>query len=237
MRGVEAPARRDAEMRFVATPSAMRRLHSGIVRGDPDECWPWIKYRYARGYGGIMLGARTLLATHRLAYAAAFGPISDGLVVCHRCDNPPCCNPAHLFLGTHADNKNDSMRKRRHVFGARHWCAKLTPELVAEIRRRRATGESGPRIAASLGISSSQVYRVSVGGGWAVASAAPLSPALGFAAGERNAMAKLSAAMVAAIRRDGAERTLERREIARKYGISLRNLYRILAHELWRDVA
>jgi hypothetical protein len=79
------------------------------------RCWEWAGSRHKSGYGRINQGGIVLYA-HRLAYEFAFGDaMPAGLSVCHHCDNPPCCNPAHLFLGTAADNANDKARKGRTV--------------------------------------------------------------------------------------------------------------------------
>lgn len=82
--------------------------------GGPSECWPWMRYRNADGYGRLSLEGRTSVQyAHRTAYVLAIGSINAGLLVCHSCDNPPCCNPAHLFLGTQGDNQADKIAKGR----------------------------------------------------------------------------------------------------------------------------
>lgn len=88
--------------------------------------------------------------THRLAYEAAFGPIPAGMQVCHTCDNPPCVNPAHLFLGTVADNYRDSMEKGRHSHGEGHGRARLTE---ADVLAIRASTESKRVLARRFGVS------------------------------------------------------------------------------------
>jgi hypothetical protein len=77
-----------------------------------SACWPYTGATRANGYGRLILRGKHELA-HRMAYRFARGKIPDGLFVCHRCDNPPCCNPDHLFLGTHQDNVDDKTRKGR----------------------------------------------------------------------------------------------------------------------------
>lgn len=92
--------------------------------GGIDACWPWLKGRNAHGYGKFGIGGRTETA-HRLAWEFSFGPIPkgsghNGTCVCHRCDNPSCANPRHLFLGTDLDNVRDRDAKRRTARGDRN---------------------------------------------------------------------------------------------------------------------
>lgn len=84
-----------------------------VDRSDgPDACWPILGFRDKDGYGQARLNGRKYRA-HRLAWELAFGPIPGWTQVLHHCDNPPCCNPAHLFLGTQSDNRWDCVTKGR----------------------------------------------------------------------------------------------------------------------------
>lgn len=108
-----------------------------------DGCWLWTGSHTKAGYGNIG-GERnsTNRYAHRVSWEIHFGPIPDGMEVCHSCDNPPCCNPSHLFLGSHADNMADRDAKGRdnHARGAAAGRAKLTEDQVVEMRRLYATG-------------------------------------------------------------------------------------------------
>jgi hypothetical protein len=115
-------------------------------------CWEWTAFR-KNNYGRIILptGRKRgqVVYAHRLSWELRNGPIPDGLFVCHKCDNPPCVNPDHLFLGSNDDNMADMHAKGRGVqpCGAEHGRALFTDEQVREIRARRASGEIARTIA------------------------------------------------------------------------------------------
>lgn len=120
----------------------MDRFWSKVDCSDSDGCWEWTASRQRQGYGQFKLDGRNRMA-HRLAYELAVGPIPDGLQVNHHCDNPPCCNPMHLYVGTQSDNMQDRERRGRsplcrvqHARGSRNGRSKLTAAQVAEIRAR-----------------------------------------------------------------------------------------------------
>lgn len=125
-----------------------------------DGCWEWTAHRSGHGYGYIMArhkaGWRPLHA-HRASWEINRGPIPDGLHVLHRCDNPPCVNPDHLFLGTHLENVADMHAKGRHRSrspkGEASPNAKLTGAAVMEIRAAWVAGVSGAELSRRFRVS------------------------------------------------------------------------------------
>lgn len=118
------------------------RVREGIAVGGEDDCWEWTKARNkVSGYGAINDGAGKIVGAHRVAYQMEFGDFDPALDVLHHCDNPPCCNPKHLFLGTAKDNADDMVAKGRARpnprKGMKHHAAKLTDDIVREIRASR----------------------------------------------------------------------------------------------------
>ena len=111
--------RRRAGGQFVRATVA-ERLAAAATR-QPNGCLEWDRARHADGYGHFYLDGRIQLA-HRAAWIIANGPIPDDMNVCHRCDNPPCIDPAHLFLGTQSDNVADMVAKGRHMNNRRTHC-------------------------------------------------------------------------------------------------------------------
>lgn len=98
--------------------------------GGPEACWPWRSGTDRDGYGRFTV-SRSLRGTgaHRMAYELCVGEIPDGMCVCHACDNPLCCNPSHLFIGTNADNVLDRHTKGRDATGDRSF-ARIHPERI-----------------------------------------------------------------------------------------------------------
>jgi hypothetical protein len=133
--------------------------------GGPDACWPWMRSRTKDGYGTLGIGGK-VRRTHVLAWVEKHGPIPPGLQVLHKCDNPPCRNENHLFLGTNDDNMADKTRKGRNNTpkGAAHYAARLTPDQVRAIRvDKRMLKE----IAADYGVGLSIISGIRTGKKWA----------------------------------------------------------------------
>lgn len=139
--------------------NAKKKLMSGIKRGE-DGCWVWQRGRFAEGYGAIVIEKKTM-STHRLSWILFRGDIPKRTHVCHNCDNPPCCNPDHLFLGTTQDNTADRHEKGRDASGQKNGNAKLTDDEVTEIRQRYE-GKYGQltRLAEEYAVSVDQIRNI-----------------------------------------------------------------------------
>ena len=133
------------------------------------DCWTWTGSVNAWGYGAFMpYRARTHVAAHRYSWVLHNGPIPDGLCVLHRCDNPPCVNPAHLYVGTHKNNSDDKRAKGRdfHPLGEDHAMSKLRDCDVLRIRELysfRGVGDgkmSGVALSREYGVTPETIYAI-----------------------------------------------------------------------------
>lgn len=131
------------------------------------DCWNWTGARNPRGYGTFSFGRRTV-NSHRMSVMLTTGVEPVGLSVCHRCDNPKCVKPAHLFCDTQAVNMRDKFAKGRDntPVGERSSFAKLTPFQVEEIFKLRAKGLKHSEIAARFGICTDTVSKILRGVRW-----------------------------------------------------------------------
>lgn len=135
-----------------------KRFWSKVGIRNDNDCWEWTAGRTSRGYGKFWIFGRTKSA-HRVGFELVYGPIPERLFVCHSCDNPPCINPEHWFLGTQGDNIKDAFRKGRielsRIRGENHGQAKLTEDDVLEIREKTVQGISGTYLAKIFGVTPS----------------------------------------------------------------------------------
>jgi hypothetical protein len=112
---------------------------SMVEKKSESECWLWTRKLNKWGYGRFRKNGFNAMA-HRIAYELTFNKNIDGLIAMHICDNPKCCNPNHLVLGSHADNQADKFKKNRQAKGENNGQSLLTKEKVLEARKKYKNG-------------------------------------------------------------------------------------------------
>jgi hypothetical protein len=155
--------------------AAVSRFWAKVAKGD--GCWEWRGYRDRQGYGMVGGGrGNSPIRAHRYVHALLEGPIPEGVVIRHTCDNPPCVRPEHLIAGTQGDNIADRQRRGRHrpgrFPGELHHNARLTNVDVLAARVARANGETIRSIAKRYGVSPGWMGLVISGKAWSHLEAA-----------------------------------------------------------------
>lgn len=162
-----------------------------IIRAELGPCWIWMAGVNKKGYGRTGIGHATKFSCHRISWVIAHGEPPDNLHVLHKCDNPTCVNPSHLFLGTNAQNTEDCVSKGRHLSpmrkqsarrgerhystyapekicrGENHGMAKLKLEEVLSIKSLLSSGCSRSMLAAWFCVGKTQIDRIATGNRWA----------------------------------------------------------------------
>lgn len=141
-----------------------QRFWKKVDRRGPDECWEWKAAFCSGGYGHLRVNKR-LISAHKFSYELHFGPL-NGLFCLHKCDNPKCVNPAHLFTGTQAENIEDMREKGRVAHGKTHYLSKLTPNRIEAARLYRKNGWSFMKIAKRFNVSEPSLWRALNGRSW-----------------------------------------------------------------------
>ncbi len=142
----------------------VKKFNSSLRGPTASGCMEWVGRTVELGYGRVSWKRKSYFA-HRIAWTLHNGPIPRGLFVCHKCDNPPCCNPEHLFIGTPKDNQVDCISKGRkpYVGGTRKSNARLTDDIVREIRASPSTQRE---LASKFGVTQSIIWLAKTGKTW-----------------------------------------------------------------------
>lgn len=146
------------------------RFWAAVDKDGPGGCWVWNGYCQRFGHGWTTHGL-----AHRHAWELLRGPVPEGMFVLHRCDNPPCVNPEHLYLGDHQANAEDRCNRGRHVRGERNHFAKLTAEQVCDIRREykkygphKQSPSNATELASRYGVNVGAIHSLLCGRSWKI---------------------------------------------------------------------
>jgi hypothetical protein len=237
------------------SPETVARFWAKVDRRHPDDCWLWKGAKTTNGYGVFHHPKNQ--GAHRYSAELAFGPGPDGAHVCHRCDNPACVNPKHLFYGSRSDNMRDARRKGRmripDVHSNPEWRAKmlaaipkgenvatskLTDADVIRIRKLRVSGASLGELAKEYAMDKSTISDILNGIRWKHVFDLPGCPTLGELLAvpvNTRSSAKITPDIAKDIKRRLAKGETGR-SIAKLYGLHFASISDIRTGKTWRDV-
>lgn len=214
----------------------LRRFMERVAVAGPDDCWLW-RGKKSNGYGAVMVDGH-MLGAHKFMFEHVFGEVPANREVCHQCDVKLCCNPRHLYAGTHAQNMADASERglMRGLRGEQHPNARLTAAQVISIRDAYDAGVPRARLAESAGVSEATIGSITRNDAW-VDPKRPTAPKGQRALlGERNHKAKLTEADVRAICQLYAAGATQL-ELAHRFGVTRGNVGFIVRRDIWRHVA
>ena len=202
-------------------------------------CWKWTGSKDKDGYGEICYGRVKSLKAHRVSWELHKGEHPGKFCVCHKCDNPECCNPDHLFLGTKKDNSIDAKNKGRTTIGEKNINCKLTKEKVIEIRKLLKKGVSQLVISKQFNVSQKSISRIKTNETWGHIEEEKINTfdnIKSFRLGSNNHTAKLNESQVSRIKkrlRDGVSCV----RLASDYNVGYNVIWCIKEEETWKHVS
>lgn len=209
-----------------------------VKKNKGGGCWIWTGSRIRRGYGQFMVGRKNMKA-HRVSFMIIHGnPNPQNLLVLHKCDNPPCVNPAHLFLGTAKQNVEDMFSKgRQHDRkGEKNGQSKLSSEEVLKICRLLKGGTSQSRVAALFGLNQTTVGDISRGKIWGHVTGIKRPPQHhGRRRGESHRLTSLTDKKVKKIRELSAKGKTQG-YLADKFGVCPATIHNVVTRKYWGHV-
>ena len=146
-------------------PEEIRKILTELAIHKGNGCWEWPRCKLPRGYGAIVIDQKSRIVSRVSAWAFNGFNLDPKFSVCHICDNPPCFNPSHLFVGTHAENMGDMARKNRRK-SENNWTAKLNDTSALFVKYAIESGEKRREIAKRFGISIQTVSHIANKRSW-----------------------------------------------------------------------
>lgn len=155
---MKSQAYRDKQIKIGIVPDD---FWENIKQKSEDKCWPWVGASFdPDGYGQYRKRIKGTRRVHKIVYINAYGVVDGSMQVCHHCDNPPCCNPKHLFLSTFRGNMQDKLSKNRQSKYEQTNTNKLVHKQVEEIRELRIQHVSVAELSIMFGVSKTEIYRI-----------------------------------------------------------------------------
>lgn len=230
LNGSKLDCRRE-NLHVAGSPITIDRLLDALTVQTSRGCREWTAARSEGGYGVFNAGPDFPKTAHRLAYHLVHGPVPKGMQVCHRCDNPPCISPDHLFLGTPLENTQDCVRKgrARRASGEAAALSKLTDEAVAEILE---SNESAAALAKRFGITRANIWYIKQRRTWRHVRPDIGPPASKASLPYRSGRSKLSDVDVRAI----FDSTESYAVLAERYGVVVSTIHFIKKGLSWRHL-